>query len=71
MQDYYCHSFEELKEMFATFIQKNYIVSKEKRDKIKGEVFSNLSDGKVGQRVQDNLKLLYEEININSVNHND
>ena len=71
MQDYYCHSLKELKEMFATFIQKNYVVSKEKRNKIKGEVFSNLSDGKVRQRVQDNLKLIYEEINTNSINLND
>ena len=64
MQDYYCHSFEELKEMFATFIQKNYVISKEKKDNIKAEVFSNFSNGKVIERVQDNLKLLYEEINI-------
>ena len=71
MQDYYCHSFEELKEMFETFIQKNYVVSKEKRIKIENEVFSNLSDGKVRERVQDNLKLLYEKTRIKAVNLND
>ena len=71
MQDYYCHSLKELKEMFATFIQKNYVVSQAKRNKIKDEVFSNLSDGKVRERVQDNLKLIYEEINKNPVNLND
>jgi len=68
MQDYYCHSFEELKEMFASFINNNYVISQNKRDKIKSDVFSNLTDGNVSERVQDNLKLIYENINLNSNN---
>ena len=70
MQDYYCHSFEELKEMFASFINNNYVVSQEKRDKIKSDLFSNLTDGNVRERVQDNLTLIYENINLNSNNLN-
>jgi hypothetical protein len=70
MQDYYCHSFEELKEMFASFINNNFVISQNKRDKIKSDVFSNLTDGNVSERVQDNLKLIYEDINLNTNNLN-
>ena len=66
MQDYYCHSFEELKEMFASFIDNNYVISQVKRDKIKTEVFSNLSDGNVGERIQHNLKLIYDNLDLNN-----
>jgi hypothetical protein len=66
MQDYYCHSFEELKEMFASFIDNNYVISQVKRDKIKTEVFSNLSDGNVRERIQHNLKLIYDNLDLNN-----
>jgi len=66
MQDYYCHSFEELKEMFASFIDNNYVIPQVKRDKIKTEVFSNLSDGNVRERIQHNLKLIYDNLDLNN-----
>ena len=66
MQEYYCHSFEELKQMFTTFIKKGYVISQKKRDRIIHDVFSNLTDGNAKVRVQNNLKLIYEDINSNS-----
>ena len=54
----------------SSFINNNYVISQNKRDKIKSDVFSNLTDGNVGERVQDNLKLIYENINLNSNNLN-
>ena len=71
MQDYYCQSFEELKEMFASFIKSNHVISEDKKNKIKREVFSNLSDGNVRNRVQENLKLIYENIELNPNNIKD
>ena len=65
LQDYYCHSLEELKEMFASFINDNHVVSQEKKDKITNDIFSNLTDGKVKERIQDNLKLIYENMGLN------
>ena len=55
LRDYYCNSYDELKEMFKFWKKYNYILTKEKKDKIKKEIFSNLTDGKVKQRIQNHL----------------
>ena len=59
LRDYYCNSYDELKEMFKFWKKYNYILTKEKKDKIKKEIFSDLTDGKVKQRIQNHLNQIY------------
>tara|TARA_B110000008_G_C16916451_1_gene542917 strand:+ start:58 stop:972 length:915 start_codon:yes stop_codon:yes gene_type:complete len=70
LQDYYCHSYKELKKMFSDFIDNGYVISRNKREKIMHDVFSNLSDGKVKERIQDNLITIYEDIKLETNNLN-
>ncbi len=59
LKKYYCHSFEQLKEMFDHWIKYRYVVSDELKNRIKSEIFSNLTDGQVKKRTQDYLHAIY------------
>jgi len=59
LKNYYCNSYDQLKEMFEFWRKNNYILTKEKKNKIKKEIFSNLTDGKVKHRVQKHLNEIY------------
>ena len=59
LRQYYCHSFEQLNEMFEFWKKHEYILSNDIKNLIKKEIFSNLTDGKVKERVQKNLKEIY------------
>jgi len=59
LRQYYCHSFEQLNEMFEFWKKHKYILSNDIKNLIKKEIFSNLTDGKVKERIQKNLKEIY------------
>ena len=59
LKDYYCNSYDQLKESFEFWKKNNYILTKTKKDKIKKEIFSNLTDGKVKYRLQKHLNEIY------------
>ena len=60
LKKYYCHSFEQLQDMFDFWKKNKYIISDKGKNKIKSDIFSNLTDGKVKQRVQRSLKVIYD-----------
>ena len=60
LREYYCHSFVQLNERFEFWKVHGYILSKDLKNQIKNEIFSNLTDGKVKQRVQKHLNKIYE-----------
>ena len=59
LRDYYCNSFTQLKMMFQFWKKNNYLLTREKKNKIKNEIFSNLTDGKVQYRIQKYLNEIY------------
>lgn len=59
LREYYCHSFKQFNELFEFWKEHGYIISKELKNQIKNEIFSNLTDGKVKQRVQKYLNEIY------------
>lgn len=59
LKEYYCHSLEELHKMFYFWIDNKYVLTGEMKNKIKKEIFSNLTDGKVKKRIQKYLKKIY------------
>ena len=56
LRKYYCHSFDELNERFNFWKKHKHIVRKDFKTKIKKQIFSNLTDGKVKLRIQNYLK---------------
>jgi len=46
--------------MFDFWKKNKYIISDKGKNKIKSDIFSNLTDGKVKQRVQRSLKVIYD-----------
>jgi len=59
LQGYYCHSLVQLNEMFDFFVKNKTVIPDEDNRKIRKNVFSNLTDGKVKERIQYNLNLIY------------
>ena len=59
LREYYCYSFKQFKEMFEFWKEHSYVISEGAKNKIKKEIFSNLTDGKVKQRVQKYLNEIY------------
>jgi hypothetical protein len=59
LREYYCHSFDQLNEMFKFWIKNKFIISKEKKNQVKKELFSDYTDGKVKQRVLKHLNEIY------------
>ena len=62
LQSYHCHSFTQLQEMMKTFIKNGYVISDSDKNNIKDTVFSNLTDGRVQERVLSNLEIVYSKI---------
>lgn len=60
--EYYCYSFKQLNEMFKFWKENGYVIRKELKNKIKYEVFSNLTDGHVKHRIQKYLKKIKFEL---------
>ena len=58
----YCHNFEQLKYMFEFWKKHKYVVSKNIKNQIQTEIFSNLTDGKVKKRIQKHLNEIYEPL---------
>lgn len=61
LRQYYCHSFDQLNEMFKFWLKNKFIISKENKNQVMKELFSDLTDGKVKQRVQKYLNQIYEK----------
>jgi len=59
LRKYYCHSSKHFIEMFEFWKEHGYVITKKLKDQIKSEIFSNLTDGKVKQRVQKYLNKAY------------
>ena len=59
LREYYCHSFYQLNEMFKFWSKNKFIISKEKKNQVKKELFSNYTDGKVKDRIQRYLNEIY------------
>ena len=59
LKEYYCHSFEQLNEMFEFWKEHKYTLSNDIKNQIKKEIFSNLTDGNVKERVRKHLKEIY------------
>ena len=59
LREYYCYSYKQFKEMFEFWKKHSYVISEESKNRIKNEIFSNLTDGKVKQRVQKYLNEIY------------
>ena len=60
LKKYYCHSFDQFQDRFEFWKKNKYIISDEDKNKIKSDIFSNLTDGRVKQRVQKSLETIYE-----------
>ena len=56
LREYYCYSFIQLNRKFNFWKKNQYVVKKELKIKIKKEIFSNLTDGKVKLRIENYLK---------------
>lgn len=63
LREYYCTSYEQLNSMIKVWIEKEFILTNEKKNEIKKKIFSNLTDGKVKERIQKYLNEIYLEIN--------
>ena len=59
LREYYCSSFEQLNLMFKLWIKNDTILTKKKKNQIKEEIFSNLTDGNVKDRIQKYLNQIY------------
>jgi hypothetical protein len=59
LREYYCHSFNQLNEMFKFWIKNKFIISEEKKNQVKKELFSDYTDGKVKDRIQKYLNEIY------------
>ena len=62
LREYYCHNFEELKCMFEFWKKHKYVVPKNVKNQIQTDIFSNLTDGKVKERIQKYLNEIYEPL---------
>ena len=59
LREYYCHSFKQFNELFEFWKEHGYIINYKLKEKIKSEIFSNLTDGKVKKRLQNRLNEIY------------
>lgn len=59
LKEYYCYNFEQLKYMFKNWKKYKYVISKDNKNQIQKEIFSNLTDGKVKDRIQKYLNEIY------------
>jgi hypothetical protein len=56
LREYYCYSFDQLNNKFSFWKKNQYVVKKELKIKIKKQIFSNLTNGKVKLRIENYLK---------------